>query len=78
MVEAGSTLVGAMLRAGLLDELHVFMAPTLLGSNARPLLQLPLDHMGQQQRLAVEEVRQVGADWWIRATPPDNEGLEEH
>lgn len=74
MVEAGPTLVGALLREGLLDELHVFMAPTLLGSNARPLLQLPLDHMGQQQRLSIEEVRQVGGDWWIRATPPKHEG----
>lgn len=73
MVEAGPTLVGALLREGLLDELHIFMAPTLLGSNARPLVQLPLDHMGQQQRLSIEELRQVGEDWWIRATPPKHE-----
>ncbi len=71
MVESGPTLAGALLQAGLLDELHLFVAPTLLGSSARPLLQLPLDHMGQQQRLKIEDVRCVGEDWWIRATPPE-------
>ena len=34
-----------MLRAGMLDELIVYMAPCLLGSEARPLLHLPLNTM---------------------------------
>lgn len=69
MVESGPILAGALLEAGLLDELHLFVAPTLLGSDARPLLQLPLTRMEQQQRLSIEDVRQVGEDWWIRACP---------
>lgn len=69
MVESGPVLAGALLQAGLLDELHVFMAPTLMGSAARPLFDLPLVHMGEQQRLHIEELRAVGDDWWIRATP---------
>jgi diaminohydroxyphosphoribosylaminopyrimidine deaminase/5-amino-6-(5-phosphoribosylamino)uracil reductase len=51
----------------LLDELHLFVAPTLLGSSARPLLQLPLVHMGDQQRLEIVQTRAIGDDWWLRA-----------
>lgn len=69
MVECGATLAGSFLRAGLLDELHVFLAPTLLGSDARPLVQMPLVHMGQQLRLNIKDIRAVGDDWWIVASP---------
>ncbi len=34
-VEAGPTLAGALLQAGLVDELIVYIAPKLLGSDAR-------------------------------------------
>lgn len=40
-VEAGSTLAGALLEAGLVDELIVYIAPKLLGSDARGLCVLP-------------------------------------
>ncbi len=69
MVESGPMLAGALLQAGLLDELHIFMAPTLMGSAARPLVEWPLVHMGEQLRLHIEDMRAVGDDWWIRATP---------
>ena len=67
MVEAGATLSGAFMAQRLLDELHLFVAPTLLGSSARPLLQLPLVHMGDQQRLEIVQTRAIGDDWWLRA-----------
>ncbi len=35
MVEAGAVLNGAMLSAGLLDELIIYMAPSILGQSAR-------------------------------------------
>jgi diaminohydroxyphosphoribosylaminopyrimidine deaminase/5-amino-6-(5-phosphoribosylamino)uracil reductase len=41
LVEAGPTLVGAMLKAKLIDELLLFVAPTLLGSDAQPLAYIP-------------------------------------
>ena len=69
MVESGATLAGALLIDGLLDELHLFIAPTLLGSSARPLMELPLTHIGAQQRLVIEDIRAVGDDWWLRARP---------
>lgn len=62
LVEAGPTLAGAFVAAGLVDELIVYQAPTLLGSAARPLLELPLSQMSEQKRLRVLDQRQVGAD----------------
>ena len=42
LVEAGATLTGAMLQANLVDELIIYLAPTLLGPQARALFDLPL------------------------------------
>lgn len=62
LVEAGAQLAGAFVEAQLVDELVVYMAPTLLGSDARPLLQLPLDKMAQQKRLIMTDLFQLGDD----------------
>ncbi len=69
LVETGAALAGAFFRAGLLDELIVYMAPRLLGSRARPLLELPLDHMAQAVDLDITDVRAIGSDWRITARP---------
>ena len=63
LVEAGATLAGALLAAGLVDELRLYVAPTLLGDSARPLLRLPaLTSMAARQTLVIDQVRQVGPD----------------
>lgn len=62
LVETGPTLAGAFVAQGLVDELVLYQAPTLLGSDARPLLDLPLMRMAEQRRLRVIEQRQVGDD----------------
>jgi diaminohydroxyphosphoribosylaminopyrimidine deaminase/5-amino-6-(5-phosphoribosylamino)uracil reductase len=69
LVEAGATLAGALTEAGLVDQYTVYMAPTLLGSNARPLLQLPLMTMAEQQRLQIDSIRPIGEDWRIDSRP---------
>lgn len=69
LVESGPRLAGALLQAGLLDELIVYMAPLLMGSSANPLLTLPLESMGQAVPLAVSDVRQVGGDWRFTLAP---------
>ena len=63
LVECGPRLAGAFVTAGLADEILVYMAPTLLGSSARPLLDMGLDQMDQQQRLLVQDLRKVGDDY---------------
>ncbi|SBR50040.1 bifunctional diaminohydroxyphosphoribosylaminopyrimidine deaminase/5-amino-6-(5-phosphoribosylamino)uracil reductase RibD [Halomonas sp. HL-93] len=70
LVETGATLAGAMINAGLIDEMQLFIAPTLLGGEARPLFALPgLTLMADQQRLTIHDVRAVGRDWRIIASP---------
>ena len=69
LVESGPRLAGALLQAGLLDELIVYMAPTLMGDLARPLLSLPLQHMAEKVPLRIEDVRKIGEDWRFTARP---------
>ncbi|MDZ7782947.1 MAG: dihydrofolate reductase family protein [Halioglobus sp.] len=69
LLESGPRLAGAMLRAGLVDELIVYMAPALLGDSARPLLALPLDRMADKIPLHWADVRRVGADWRFTVIP---------
>jgi diaminohydroxyphosphoribosylaminopyrimidine deaminase/5-amino-6-(5-phosphoribosylamino)uracil reductase len=67
-VEAGATLCGALLQAGLVDELVIYMAPHLLGDAARGLFVLPgLERMAQRIKLSVRDIRAVGDDWRITA-----------
>lgn len=68
LLEAGATLSGAMLRAGLIDELVIYMAPHLMGDQARGLFHLPgLERMDQRVGLEIMDIRAVGEDWRITA-----------
>ncbi len=68
LVEAGSTLNGSLLRAGLVDELLLYVAPQLLGDAARGMAQLG-ELTGLEQRIELEwkDMRQVGKDLRILA-----------
>ncbi|NKJ21490.1 bifunctional diaminohydroxyphosphoribosylaminopyrimidine deaminase/5-amino-6-(5-phosphoribosylamino)uracil reductase RibD [Dyella sp. SG609] len=69
-VEAGPTLCGALLAAGLADELLLYVAPMLLGDSARPLLHLPtLQDMGARWNLRVQDQRMLGQDLRLRLRP---------
>jgi diaminohydroxyphosphoribosylaminopyrimidine deaminase/5-amino-6-(5-phosphoribosylamino)uracil reductase len=68
-LEAGATLCGALLQAGLIDELVIYMAPHLMGDSARGLFALPgLDTMDQRMQLSISDIRAIGDDWRISAT----------
>lgn len=69
LVEAGPRLAGAFTRLGLVDEYQLFVAPKLLGSSARPLLDLPLARMAEAPALKIVEMRAIGDDWRIIAVP---------
>ena len=62
LVECGPRLAGAWLRSGLVDQLILYQAPKLLGSTARPLLELPLETMAQAVDLTLLDRRQLGPD----------------
>ncbi len=68
LLEAGTTLSGAFLRAGLIDELVVYTAPKLMGDGARGLFHLPgLESMAESIALEFSDVRRVGDDLRISA-----------
>ncbi len=68
LLEMGATLSGAMLREGLIDEFVIYMAPTLMGHEARPLFRLPgVETMDKKIELEIDDVRAIGRDWRITA-----------
>ncbi|TDT37097.1 diaminohydroxyphosphoribosylaminopyrimidine deaminase [Halospina denitrificans] len=69
LVEAGPALAGAALQSGIVDEFWLYQAPTILGSNARPMAALSLDTMAQQHRMAVMDRRIIGGDQRIILQP---------
>jgi len=67
LVEAGFKLNGSLVKAGVVDELLVYLAPLLIGE-AQGMLHLPaLSDLAQAQRLTFREVSAVGEDVRIRA-----------
>lgn len=69
-LEAGSTLAGAAVRAGLVDEILLYLAPCLMGQAAKGLFDLPgIDTMAERVALEILEVRRVGVDLRLRALP---------
>lgn len=69
LLETGSILAGEMMQAGLIDELIIYLAPTLLGHDAKSLFQLPLlDNMSDRISLHFSDIRAIGKDIRIKAT----------
>ncbi|EIJ43690.1 riboflavin biosynthesis protein RibD [Beggiatoa alba B18LD] len=70
LLETGATLSGSMLKAGLIDEIVIYMAPVLMGNKARGLFNLPeIELMKQRLNLHITDIRAVGCDWRITAQP---------
>ncbi|WP_119717290.1 bifunctional diaminohydroxyphosphoribosylaminopyrimidine deaminase/5-amino-6-(5-phosphoribosylamino)uracil reductase RibD [Cognatilysobacter tabacisoli] len=72
-IEAGATLAGAFLAAGLVDEMLLYVAPVLLGDRARPLFDgLPIHTMADKLRLHQVDSRAIGEDWRLLLRPADD------
>jgi len=68
--EAGAALNASLLKAGLVDELLVYLAPLLIGPGL-PIAQLPdLTELGQATRLQWLDAQMIGQDLRLRATIP--------
>ncbi|HKM15860.1 MAG TPA: bifunctional diaminohydroxyphosphoribosylaminopyrimidine deaminase/5-amino-6-(5-phosphoribosylamino)uracil reductase RibD [Marinospirillum sp.] len=64
MLEAGANLCGAFIQAGLVQSLHLYMAPLLLGDAAKGLLHLSgLTQLAAAPKLDICDLRAVGKDW---------------
>ncbi len=70
LIESGATLAGQALQAGLVDELLVYIAPHLMGHEARELVSLPgLSQMLDRLHLQYRDVRMVGGDLRLTLVP---------
>jgi diaminohydroxyphosphoribosylaminopyrimidine deaminase/5-amino-6-(5-phosphoribosylamino)uracil reductase len=61
LVEGGATTVSGFLEAGVLDRLHVTVAPVLIGSGPTSLRLAPIEHLDQALRPTVRQFR-LGRD----------------
>jgi diaminohydroxyphosphoribosylaminopyrimidine deaminase/5-amino-6-(5-phosphoribosylamino)uracil reductase len=65
-VEAGATLNGALIAAGLVDELLFYLAPCFLGDAARPLAALPeLEALGERWVFNTQNCKRIGQDFRV-------------
>lgn len=70
LVEAGATVVGSLLKLGLVDEMIIYIAPHLIGESGRGLAELPLiSSMQERLGVVIEDVTVIGDDIRLRARP---------
>ena len=62
LVEAGPTLVGALEQESLIDQWRIYMAPVMLGSNARPTHHALFNSLGQANRYSISAHDLIGDD----------------
>lgn len=66
LVEGGGRLLGSLLDAGQMDEVHVFLAPKLIGGGAvSAIAGQGVEQISQALSLDGPEVRQVGSDVYL-------------
>ncbi len=69
LVEGGPVLAAAFWRAGLVDEIVVYLAPVLLGAGPQAVGDLGIGGIGEAARLDVVDVARTGPDVRITAVP---------
>jgi diaminohydroxyphosphoribosylaminopyrimidine deaminase/5-amino-6-(5-phosphoribosylamino)uracil reductase len=70
MVEAGPGLSGHLLARDLVDELVIYQAPHIMGSQTMGLVDTPSwEALADRQSLTITDVRRIGGDTRITATP---------
>ena len=67
LLEAGSGLNSAMIDAELIDEFIIYIAPVLLGTDAKPMMELSFEKMSEKISLNIIELTQIANDLKIRA-----------
>lgn len=75
LVECGPRLAGAFVSAGLVDELLLYIAPTLLGADAVPLLHVSgMGPSGSLLAFDIHDVRRFGEDLRLVLIPKKTSG----
>jgi len=72
LVEAGPILSGNLLSLGMIDELVIYQAPHIMGSEVKPMFRTPAwKTLADKQQLVIVDIRKVGQDYKIIAKPVD-------
>lgn len=69
LIEAGASVAGSFLSQQLVDELIVYQAPCLLGSQARPMVEFNPLSLAQQLRFDIHRHEQLSSDLKITLLP---------
>ena len=70
LVEAGPVLCGSLIHAKLVDELVIYQAPHIMGSETRRMFETPAwTRLADRQGLRLVETRRIGGDLRITARP---------
>lgn len=69
LVEGGPTLIAALWRAGVVDEVIAYIAPALLGGGLSAIGDLGIDSMQRIARLELVDVTQIGPDVRLTSRP---------
>lgn len=73
LVEGGPMLAAAFLRAGVVDQVHAYVAPVLLGAGRPAVADLGIGTIGDALRLRTREVRPLGPDVLVVADVEEEE-----
>lgn len=71
LVEGGGMILGSLFDAGLVDKVHAFIAPVIIGGAeaASPVAGQGVPAMAQAWRLQRTNLEPIGADWLITGYP---------
>ena len=69
LIEGGAGIATAALRAGIVDELDWYLAPTLLGSGRRAVGDLDIAKLADASHWRIDASEQLGPDLFLRARP---------
>jgi diaminohydroxyphosphoribosylaminopyrimidine deaminase/5-amino-6-(5-phosphoribosylamino)uracil reductase len=78
LLEGGPTLAAAFLRAGLVDEVLVHLAPTFLGAGPSLVGDLGISTMADALSLRIVDLIPMGGDVQIRLHPTRHTGGDQH
>ena len=74
-VEGGGGLAAALFRTCLIDELHWFAAPALIGGDGRPAVgELKLRRLSSRVQLEMRSVKRVGEDLYLHGLVTQERG----
>ena len=70
LVEAGEKLCGNLIRAGLVDEFIVYMAPDLLGSQGKAMVNIPgIENLRDRVKMEFVDCTRIGRDLKLTLKP---------